>query len=913
VIGEEVRHWFEQAVNVTASGRAAFLESNCRDEAARSEVLSLLEYDAGNTGPAPGLPVPEAMFQEAVGAMLGIADPVLPARRVGPFELGRLLGSGGMGFVYEGHRVDGEVRQRVAVKFAQVSPGASRELRESAHRRFYRERQMLASLRHPYIAGLIDAGTTADGIPYAVIEQVDGVPIDSYCDTWHPDQAERIRLVLKLCDAVQFAHRNLIVHSDIKPDNVLVTADGIPKLIDFGVASDLGEEAALTAMRAFTPGYASPEQSRGLPATVATDVYGIGAVLYRLLTGAQPREVKSGPLSEVVRCISEKDVVRPSSIKPELTGDLENILLKALQRDPQRRYGSVPELADDLNRFLARRPVRASPDSTLYRASRFARRHWVPLAAAATLILSLAIVTIVSVQQREHAMRRAMETRRLADRLLFEVHDEIAGVVGGTKAREKLGIIAVQYLENLQRDYGRDPELAWELLNAYSRLGQSRGGAASSVGDTRSGTHFAMKTLELGAIVEAATPGTDRLDKLFTVYESLVPIFQEAGLPGRQREAIDRMVHLAPRLQPLRQAQALKELGRYLDANGSVTQGAEAFERSLTILRTLSSSPLKPAGTEAQLISTLVGFGRVQALRGDFSGAVVSLREAVRLSGNSAASDPHRAKSARQLYWSHIALGDVFGSPLRFNLGRSDDAVEHYAKARSIAENLVNADPGNEAAKLDLARAFSRQGVALAASHPAQSLALLERSHSLALETSHRNHSGLESRFAYLTSSVEPLVRLGYLERARWHVAEARGLLKKLRETGVRVNENSLLKANATQLYASGHAKEALAEAQKHLALVPEKTSSVLSENFERVELLERIRMYAAGIDATAYDSATAQLARIWESLRIAHPQSEFVLGQFAAARKQLFHEVIQPVEKCANVMVSYGRDSPRS
>ncbi|MCL4851448.1 MAG: serine/threonine protein kinase, partial [Bryobacteraceae bacterium] len=350
MIGKEVRHWFEQAVNVTAGGRAAFLKSNCRDEAARSEVLSLLEYDAGNTGPAPGLPVPETMFQEAIGAMLGKANPVLPARRAGPFELGRLLGSGGMGFVYEGHRVDGAVRQRVAVKFAQVSPGASRELRESAHRRFYRERQMLASLRHPYIAGLIDASITADGIPYAVIEQVDGVPIDGYCDTWHPDQAERIRLVLKLCDAVQFAHRNLIVHSDIKPDNVLVTADGIPKLIDFGVASDLGEEATLTAMRAFTPGYASPEQSRGLPATVATDVYGIGAVLYRVLTDAKPRELKSGPLSEVVRCISEEDVIRPSSIKPELKGDLENILLKALQRDPQRRYGSVPELADDLNR-----------------------------------------------------------------------------------------------------------------------------------------------------------------------------------------------------------------------------------------------------------------------------------------------------------------------------------------------------------------------------------------------------------------------------------------------------------------------------------------------------------------------------------------------------------------------------------
>jgi serine/threonine protein kinase len=350
---------------------------------------------------------------------------------------------------------------------------------------------MLASLQHPYIAGLIDAGSTADGTPYAVIEQVDGTPIDEFCDGHHLDQTQRIRLILKLCEAVQCAHRNLIVHSDIKPDNVLVTADGMPKLIDFGVASDLSEEAALTKTRAFTPGYASPEQSLGNAATVATDVYGIGAVLYRLLTGVKPREVKGGPLSEVVQNISEEDVVRPSLHKRELKGDLENILLKALQREPQRRYGSVPELSDDLNRFLSRRPVRATPDSTVYRARRFVRRHWAPLAAIATLAAALVIATGVSLKQREDALRRAWETRRLADRLLFEVHDEIGGLVGGTRARERLGSIAVQYLESLQRDYSRDPELAWELLNAYSRLGQSRGGGASSIGDTKSALYLA--------------------------------------------------------------------------------------------------------------------------------------------------------------------------------------------------------------------------------------------------------------------------------------------------------------------------------------------------------------------------------------------------------------------------------------
>jgi eukaryotic-like serine/threonine-protein kinase len=882
VRGEEVRYWFEQAVSVPAGSRNTFLQSSCPDEDVRSEVLSLLKYDAGHTA-SPEMPVSAGVKQaikRAIGSVLDEGKAKLPVQRVGRFELGRLLGSGGMGSVYEAHRVDGEVRQRVAVKFVQVSPTGSEEARESVHRRFYRERQMLASLRHPYIAGLIDAGTTEDGTPYAVIEQVDGVPIDTYCDTSRPDQVDRIRLVLKLCDAVQFAHRNLIVHSDIKPENVLVTADGIPKLIDFGVASDLGDNGNCTAMRAFTPGYASPEQLRGLPATVATDVYGLGAVLYRLLTAAPVREVNGGSLGELIRHIEEEDVVRPSAIRPELKGDLENILLKALQRDPHRRYGSVPELADDLNRFLARRPVRASPDSTLYRTRRFVQRHWVPIAATVVLVVSLAGTTIASLRQRENALRRALETRRLAGKLLFEVHDEIGGMLGGTKAREKLSALAVQYLEELARDHGNDPELLWELLNAYSRLGQSRGGSASSIGDSRSGSQLAMKALELGAIVESTAADSNRLDSLFSVYASLSPIFFDAGHPEQQRETIDRMLRLADRLEPVRQAQALKELARHLHKYGSPQESAEALERALTVLRTLSASPSKPAETDTQLVSTLADFGRAQSLAGNFSSAVATLNEAIRLAENRTKSDPHIAKSARQLYWSHIAIGDTFGSPARFNLGRPKDAVEHYQKARKIAEKLVSADPANEMAKLDLARTFSREGMALAASEPANSLALLDHSHSLVLQTSSQNHFGLETRLLYLTSSVEPLVQLGYLERARSHVSEARAVLNQMQQAGIKIDQRNILEAEAIRLHASGDTRAALAEAQKHLGLLSEKTHAVLSANFETVKLLERIRTYAASLDDGAHASATKRLVRIWEDLRAIYPQSEFVVRQ---------------------------------
>lgn len=883
---EEVQRWFNRAVNVPAGNRSKFLYSNCPNEAVRSEVLSLLEYDVEEgSASAEDAPVTDAIKQ-AIGSALGnYTTASLPVQRVGPFQLGRLLGSGGMGFVYEAHRVDGQVRQRVAVKFVQVPPDAPEAVRNSAYRRFSRERQVLASLRHPYIAGLIDAGATAEGMPYAVIEQIDGVPIDRYCDTCLPDREDRIRLFLKVCDAVQFAHGNLIVHRDIKPDNILVTADGIPKLIDFGLARDLGDDATLTAVRAFTPGYASPEQSCGESATVASDVFGLGAVLFRLLTGTAPRQIKGGSLADVIRHISEEDVIRPSAIKPELKGDIENILLKALLREPHRRYRSVPELADDCSRLLARRPVRASPDSALYRTRRFVHRHWAPLTATAALIVGLAGATAASVRQREHAMRHAAETRRLADRLLFEVHDEIGGLLGGTKAREKLGEVAVQYLEGLERDYGRNPDLAWDLVNAYARLGQSRGGAAASVGETRSGLHFARKALALGKIVESASPDSARLDRLFEIYASLVPILQEARRPDEQRQVIDRLLRLAAKLDPLRQAQAFKELARHSETRNEAGEAADAFARALSILRKISASPDAPAGTEANLISTLVGYGRSQGLAGDFTGAVETLQEAIQRSASSTATDPTSAKSARQLYWSHLALGDVYAGPGRFNLGRPAEAAVQYRKARAIAEHLVNADPANEVVKLDLARAFTREATALTELQPARALVLFERGHSLLSQTSSENHSALRSRLDYLTASIEPLVHLGRFDRARIQVSQARRLLEEIEKAGARAVETGVLKAETIRLHASGRRREALAEAQKHLALLPSRTRPFLSDNFATVELLERIRTYADGLDDMACASATERLVRIWEDLRTSHPKSSFVQGQAERAQ----------------------------
>ena len=801
-----------------------------------------------------------------------------PSMRVGPFELGGLLGSGGMGWVFEGHRVDGAVRQRVAVKFVQlaaVEPWA----RRSACLRFLREREMLASLRHPYIAGLIDAGTLND-VPYAVIEQVDGAPIDVYCKTSELSVEERVRLVLRVCDAVQFAHRNLIVHSDIKPENILVTPDGIPKLIDFGIASDLADEDKSASGRAFTPGYASPEQSQGLPPTVATDVYGIGAVLYRLLTGSAPRS-GTGPMQELMRAISEDDIALPSSIDPKLRGDLDNIVGKALRRDAMQRYGSVTELAEDLNRYLSKSPVRATPDTWHYRTHCFLRRHWAVATAITALVLSLATVAVIETRQRVQALRDAAEVRHLAGTLLFDVHDEIGGLLGATKAREKLGQIAVQYLERLEKRQGRDPELTWELMNAYARLARSKGGGTSNVGDGRGGADLARKTMDLAAAVQSTTEDTERLDQLFRVYEELAPILREAERHAVEREAVDRMFALAEKLGPLRQAQALTEQARYFDSMGQQEPSAESFRRALAILRPLSAGPDKPEGTDAQLLSVMVAVGRTQALAGDFAEAAATLRESIVLGEKSQGSAGTTARALRQLYWSHIALGDLLGSSQRFNLGRREEAVQQYAIARQLAESLVRLDEANVVVRLDLARALSREAGAVSETEPGRALELLDRARSLDLPTAKRDPAALDSRLHFLTDSVPPLSSLRRFEEAQRFLTEARGVAEEMRRAGMAADFRAILKAEAVYRFAAGDARGALATARQQLALSDAKTSPVLSVNFIRVEVLRRIRMYETQLGESSCSSTLPELGRIWSELRVLKPRSRFVREQY--------------------------------
>ena len=450
---QQVKALFEQALERPPDERAAFLDQACHgDEALRREVRSLLSsHDDGF--------LDEPLSLDAPSGDDGAAH---TGQRIGAYRLVREIGHGGMGAVYLAERADGQFHQQVAVKFVRHGVDS-----DTLRRRFRAERQILARLEHPHIARLIDGGVSEDGLPYLAMEYVEGTRIDHYCDAHHLSTNERLRLFLAVCEAVHYAHQNLIVHRDLKPSNILVTEGGTVKLLDFGIAKLLDDNAAATpldevprtGMRVMTPEYASPEQIRGEPVTTAFDVYALGIILYELLAGQRPYRLSGLSPGEMERIVCEKAPARPSTavtreaqtdatraatpeeisrmrstqpdkLRRRLAGDLDTIVMMALHKDPSRRYRSVGQLSEDLRRHLDGLPVTARPDSFAYRISKFIRRHWMGVAAAVFISLLGGIATTawqarVAEQQRRKALTIA-QTAIASDSEILKAHNTLA-------------------------------------------------------------------------------------------------------------------------------------------------------------------------------------------------------------------------------------------------------------------------------------------------------------------------------------------------------------------------------------------------------------------------------------------------------------------------------------------------------
>jgi serine/threonine protein kinase len=533
---DRVQAVFLSLADLPPEERAHQLDSACADDSAlRREVESLLKSDRDSAQT-----ISSAIGNETA-LMLGIRT--LIGDRLGAYRVVKEIGRGGMGAVYLAIRDDDQFQKQVAIKVVKQGMDTVEVLG-----RFRHERQILANLDHPYIARLLDGGTTFDGRPFFVMDYVEGQPLDLFATAHNLDIATRCGLFLRVLEAVAHAHRNLVVHRDLKPSNIFVTSDGSPRLLDFGVAKLLAADSgpgvtATSVARPFTPEYASPEQVHGLPATTTADIYSLGAVFYELLTGVRAQPIAALTPAEIERVICHTEVTRPGLLAAGLDSDLDNIVLMAMRKEPDRRYQSVDQFAEDIRRCLSGRAVLARQDSFWYRARKFGRRNRFQIAGAALIFGSLVAALVVTLgqarvaqtarhaaeaqravaerertraeagsrqaeaaraaetqqrliagQQRDDAVReRASAEQRLtqllniADKTLFDIHDMVAKLPGATEARQLMVKTTLGYLESIQKESGLDDRLRLSLSAGYSRIAAIQGDPLhSSLGDFKS-------------------------------------------------------------------------------------------------------------------------------------------------------------------------------------------------------------------------------------------------------------------------------------------------------------------------------------------------------------------------------------------------------------------------------------------
>ena len=726
-----VEELFFEVVDLSPGDRARYFGEHQVDDETRHEVEALLAFEPGA----------RSFLERDVKIAASRALPQLEGKgwRAGPYRLLNVIGRGGMGAVYLAERADGEVTQRLAVKL--VPSGAGDPQRE----RFLQERQILASLAHPNIARMLDAGHLASGQPFLAMEYVAGKPIDVFAAGLSVRQ--KVALFLKVCAAVGYLHRNLVVHRDLKPSNILVTSDGEPKLLDFGIAKtlDVVTDTTMTGMRMLTPDYASPEQVTGGRVTTATDIYSLGAILYLLLTGKHAHEFEDHSPEAIARTVTSREVIRPSHWAPELKGDLESILLKALRKDPLERYGTVEQFADDLQAFLESRTVRARSGNAWYRARKFARRYWVPVTAGAFVIASLSAglylanrQRLVAERQRLVAERRFSQLRQLAHQVLFDLYGTIDRLPGAIDAQTKLAATATEYLAGLNADAIRDRQLALEAAESYIQLARIQGVPgwnnlgryAEAVENLRKAEKLldpivAADSNNRYAIYLSANAAHDR------VIASDAAGQPEQGATGawKVRERFDQLVGLGNLTR--------KEI------NAATYIYAGLAEHHIRLHRFQDAVLYARAGIEiSRANSTIAGpradtFGELAtALQylGDFQGALEAIREA-----RSEWENYRRYQTdLPEYYWPPYARLTLSGVRSREGLLLADDggvdldqpreAAILFREAFDAAEENARNEPKDYLSRAEMAKDGLYLGNVLRHSHPKQALEVYDHS-----------------------------------------------------------------------------------------------------------------------------------------------------------------------------------------
>ena len=669
-----IKELFHQTLGLTAEERATFLGDE--SETVRREVAELIASHESA----------EDFIARSAADEYGLNTNALIGKQIGNYTLLEVVGTGGMGTVFRASR-DG-FEKEFAVKLIKRGMDTDAVLR-----RFQLERRILSRLEHPNIAGLIDGGTTDEGLPYFVLEYIDGVPVTRFCTDRQLDTRRRLELFRRICSAASYAHQNLVVHRDLKPSNILVTADGTPKLLDFGIAKLLGSEeteATATQARMFTPEYASPEQLNGLPVTTASDVYSLGVVLYEMLSGHRPFRSTGRSYQDIVNRIMTEEPVRPSSFfggtqqaipgdtapddqrrtgsgegnaaagvrdRRSLEGDLDNIILKALRKEPERRYWSVQEFSDDIRRHLSGMPVTATADTKLYRLSKFVERHRHGVISAGVGLLLLCTVSTIAVwlgiaalREGQKAERRLGELRDVAKSLVNDTNDSLSKIPGNILIRKGLAERSVAMLDSLANDETTDAQLLTELADAYLKLANLQNWSFREFDK-------ALGNIEKAAAIQRRILAND-----------------PSNIVLRKQIYTAQMRHI----EALHNTNRREEMFQI---------AAEAIENRRELVRLEPENP----SNYANLAALFGWFGDKYLLFGQADEAVNSYREgvgivevAIEKQGTQLDSAEARAEFARL----HFIKGWLLKGA-----GEPEKAIEFYARSASIAKEVFNDTP----------------------------------------------------------------------------------------------------------------------------------------------------------------------------------------------------------------------------
>jgi tetratricopeptide (TPR) repeat protein/tRNA A-37 threonylcarbamoyl transferase component Bud32 len=705
---------FEQALPLPAGERTALLDACGVDDELRREVVSLLASHRAAGG------FVQHRIENALASFYETSVACAQPARVGPYRLIREIGRGGMGTVFLAERDDDQYNARVAVKL--VRPGMDTEFILA---RFRRERQTLARLHHPNISRLLDGGTTDSGLPYFVMEYIDGPWLTAHAEARGLTVDDRLRIFLDVCSAVDYAHRNFIIHRDLKPGNILVDPDGAPKLLDFGICKLLRTDALPagdTVVAPMTPNYASPEQIQGGAVTLLSDIYSLGAVLYELLTGQCPRQF--GVLTPLaIEQVSRAAIALPSdaaahkTVARQLRGDLDNIVMRALETEPHRRYESAAQLAEDLRRYLNHEPVHARPQTMGYRAVKFVRRNRAQVLAACTVVSALSAGLTVSVHEARIASSRLRQIRTMADKLVFDVHDAVRDLPGSTKARQIIVQTALDYLDSSANSAQGDANAEKELAKAYRRLGDVQGNVQhSNLGDSAGALARYRQAIALLDDAIRRVPGDiDAITERLVLYERIGTLHAYTGQLGDAVQTLQEGIRfgtpfVASNDNDLRIALA----SLYLDSNEARRnmndfQGAlrEATE-SLRLYQTVAAArPSDPAVRYALAIG-YAAVGGAEAGLNQLKEALGHFRQDAAEMENLVASDPQNVTWNRDLMLAYGHVADVLGNPGMQNLGDWAGALESYRRAAEIGKTLYEADRADQRAAADYGIVLSR-------------------------------------------------------------------------------------------------------------------------------------------------------------------------------------------------------------